>query len=677
MKTIRYMADREMLPPVFLQTTQPSGAYFGMCKDYEERHRAYCEKWGYEYLHETVPQITNGYPKIRTAKRLIAAGHSHVFLVDCDCLIVDFERDLREATPGSQVIAAAVYPVPWDRWLVHYNTGMAYVQNTPDTLEFLDDVLMAEGRPSDGLGDCEQSRINELLFENPKWSDAGYALPHWWNSIQHFKPSDRDIVAAWHGAYDPITRRQWMQAYAKAHPYPGVDIQSVPTTVDTPPNLTNQSSVDAALRAGEYDKALAFLRAITESNPYEVNAYKDMHALLSRQSDNEGIIQEFRKACAVAPEDVTIHFALAVAYDAIGDFERSDLHYNTAVAIDPHCGFIHAYRAYALLKRGFNCANAESNWRQGLSDYEFSPYMPAHPARRVIRTPIPMWDGKPIPGKRLYVSYEQGMGDGIWIAQWFKLLKERSKATIIVECPPSLMRLYERVKGIDLLVAMRPLEISGYVTTWDEHIPMMSILRVLEIDPSNHSMQPYISVDAPEKIEGDGIKVGFCWQGSRTHSGDSIRSIPWSQFEPLTKMNGIIPVSVQFGENELPNSPSGDFLVTARRIAGCDLIVTVDSAVAHIAGALGIPCYMLIADQCDWRWFSATDKTPWYRSMCLFRQEARDDWNPVIQRVKEQIERDVFIMGMPRNASDGETFRAPIWQVSSSTDQMSASQHPL
>lgn len=202
---------------VYLVTTKPDGPFYGMAKDHEARAKAYCEKWRIEYFHDCIENL-DGFTKIDCAKRLFE-GNSHfkyVFLMDADSMVVDFETDLREALPDNCMVGMSMYPVPWGQWLTHYQAGNIYLKNTDRLVYFLNTVLL--GRSP---GVSEQCVINDLFFGETRYQPRVSTLSHHWNSIQHFAPSDKDIVASWHGAHDGQTRRLWMQAFAKAHPYPG------------------------------------------------------------------------------------------------------------------------------------------------------------------------------------------------------------------------------------------------------------------------------------------------------------------------------------------------------------------------------------------------------------------------------------------------------------------------
>jgi hypothetical protein len=420
--------------------------------------------------------------------------------------------------------------------------------------------------------------------------------------------------------------------------------------------MMDMAQIEALVRdaatEGEIDKALELLRAAQNEWPYDPGGYKFEYNLLLKRQDWPGIIRALKSALAIASDDIETHFGLACGYDGIGDFAMAQAHYDSAVAIDPHCALVRTYRAYSLLKRGWNFPNADRNWRQGLEDYEYAPYVFTGAARRAVRTSAPMWDGGPIPGKRLYVSIEQGAGDMIWLARWLALVKEVSKATVILECDLPMARLMEHIAGVDMLVNARSIAFRGFSTPFDYHIPIFSLMRVLGVTPASvsdiYDDAPYMKVDVEPRTE-ENFRVGFCWYGSKVHSADATRSLSFEQIKPLTELPCVIPVNLQFGDPALPNPITGDFLDTARRIASCDLVVTVDTAVAHLAGAMGIPTLMMVTEQNDFRWFvgrseamvpDACTTTPWYNSIIICRQKKQGEWVEVLEHAKGLILRE-------------------------------------
>jgi hypothetical protein len=226
-----------------------------------------------------------------------------------------------------------------------------------------------------------------------------------------------------------------------------------------------------------------------------------------------------------------------------------------------------------------------------------------------------------------------------------------------VECQPALRPLLATCPGIDRLVGQRePLP------AFDVHLPLLSLPGVFGTDLETiPTTVPYLRID-PAAVERwqrelgtEGFKVGIVWQGSTSHRGDRWRSMPLAQFAPLAAVPGVRLISLQKGAGSeqlaalgglFPVVDLGDrldaggaFLDTAAVMAGLDLVVCCDTAVAHLAGALGVPVWVALAYAPDWRWLLGREDSPWYPTMRLFRQDRRGDWDGVFARLADALRR--------------------------------------
>jgi tetratricopeptide (TPR) repeat protein len=281
----------------------------------------------------------------------------------------------------------------------------------------------------------------------------------------------------------------------------------------------------------------------------------------------------------------------------------------------------------------------------------------------------PQWRGEPLQGKSLVVWFEQGYGDMIQFGRFLGELKARGAARITLVCYPALKRLFERAEAVDTLIG------SGKFSTLEDVRAMLdhdywtlpfSIPRWLETTPSTLPRAVYLTPDPAlaqawaARLSGlPGLKVGLVWRGNPAHDNDHNRSLPGLRvLAPLWRLPGVSFVSLQTrvrtGPNADPRAPLPpertldpdlplldlgselqDFADTAALISRLDLVISVDTATAHVAGALGAPCWVLLpAERTDWRWTRAGDRTPWYPdTLRLFRQAQPGDWFPVIQRI--------------------------------------------
>jgi tetratricopeptide (TPR) repeat protein len=259
------------------------------------------------------------------------------------------------------------------------------------------------------------------------------------------------------------------------------------------------------------------------------------------------------------------------------------------------------------------------------------------------------WDGESIIGRRVLVVHGQGLGDMIQMARYLPRLRARA-AHVTLECPPTLEPLFRTLSGIDLIVKPGSVEPNAF----DVFLRMMSLPRLLGETGSPEGNAPYLRVPAehlarwrkPARIDG-ALRVGLVWAGNPFHPLDRWRSLFLTDCEPLSEVRGVRWTSLQVGPRAAEAAGSGhwlercdreifDFADTAAIIAQLDLVIAVDTAVAHLAGALGVPVWLLLRPRPDWRWLRKEHITPWYRSMRLFHARRRE-WSGVIEQVASRL----------------------------------------
>jgi hypothetical protein len=248
---------------------------------------------------------------------------------------------------------------------------------------------------------------------------------------------------------------------------------------------------------------------------------------------------------------------------------------------------------------------------------------------------------------------EQGLGDMIQFIRYLPLLKERG-GTVLVECPPFLMPLFSRCRGIDQLIPEQ-----SALPPFDVQAPIMSLPAFLDtrLDTVPATV-PYLFPDEGlvaewrQRIQAlPGFKIGIVWQGNPYHPRDRWRSIPLSQFAAL-QIPGVELISLQHGPGteQLDQTPIatrltddldkdvGGFMGTAAVMKNLDLVISVDTAATHLAGGLGVPVWLLLSAIGEWRWMVGRDRSPWYPTLRLFRQTTLGQWGPVFERLAEEIE---------------------------------------
>jgi len=318
----------------------------------------------------------------------------------------------------------------------------------------------------------------------------------------------------------------------------------------------------------------------------------------------------------------------------LGDFSASLEWWSKAIELFPLDPSLRTMRAMANLTLG--------NWEEGLPEYEFRlAHTPVIPAKGV-----PRWAGdSPLRGKRLLLVLEQGIGDCIQFVRFTEILCWAG-ATVSLSLPEThakaLTPLFDWALPFGSIA-------SPDDTDFDYWVPAMSLPLLWKWrSPSPQLAYVRIPKD-PVPLPGDAPHVGFCWAGNPEHPNDRYRSIHRSEDAlALTSVEGIDGYSLQWlgdGANAAPilngNLNSGIALTswvdTARSIEQLDLVVTVDTAIAHLAGAMGKPVWLLVASNPDWRWGLRGEKTNWYPTMKIFRSSGLDNWQPVIERVRADL----------------------------------------
>ncbi len=306
------------------------------------------------------------------------------------------------------------------------------------------------------------------------------------------------------------------------------------------------------------------------------------------------------------------------ALQTLGRFEEALHSYDMAVRLGPNVPGFRVHRGLCRLLLG----DFENGWR----DYEHRRPPPHRP-----------WP-EPLVGKTVLLTAEQGLGDAIMFARYAAMVKARG-ATVLLRVPPPLVRLMATLPGVDRLVTAEDPD-------HDFACPLMSLPLAFGTEPGT---VPYLSADPAlialwaDRLPTSGRrKVGVVWSGNADHPNDRNRSIPLASFARLIEGDAdfvALQTDVRPADEPalrdilMPDAEDRDFADTAALIASMDVVVTVDTSVAHLAGALGKPVWILLAHEPDWRWMLGREDSPWYPSARLFRQSQPGDWDSVLDRV--------------------------------------------
>ncbi len=382
----------------------------------------------------------------------------------------------------------------------------------------------------------------------------------------------------------------------------------------------------ALLVAGRPCAASSALRRAVALDPGDADALDAFGLAEHALNRYESAAQWLARAVEAAPGRPDTLVNLGVVLRDARRFAQADARFAEALALAPGRADVHLARAVGRLVRGDLAA--------GWEGFE----------RRWRRFPSPAWAGEAVEGRTVLLHAEQGFGDTIQFARYAPMLARRG-ARVVLAVQPGLVRL---LRGLDPAVMV--LAQSDPPPAHDAHCPLLSLPRGFGTTLATVPAQiPYLAAD-PEAAAAwrerlaarPGLRVAFVWAGNPKHINDRNRSIPVDALAPLFGVPGIRPFSLQTADaarsaHRLPlenlEPHIRDFADTAAVLANLDLVVAVDTAVAHLAGAMGRPCWVLLPYAPDWRWLLERSDSPWYPSLRLFRQERPGDWGPVIGKV--------------------------------------------
>jgi tetratricopeptide (TPR) repeat protein len=386
---------------------------------------------------------------------------------------------------------------------------------------------------------------------------------------------------------------------------------------------------------GQFDEAIEYARKAIAIEPNCFEAYINLGNALIQFERLEEAAQVLAQAVQIAPRSSEAHSNLGNSYFRNGNPRESISHFKRALELWPGYNEARLNLALALLTMG--------DFAAGWKEYEIRRESPG-----LLRPDIfaPMWDGSPLGGKRILLHAEQGIGDTIHFARYIPMVRKMG-GRVILECQRPMQPLLRGAEGVEECIAR-----GEPLPAIDVHCSLLSLPGVFKTTLETIPVaKAYISADPgkarywKEKLAAlPGKKVGLVWAGGSEHFNDRNRSMPLDALAPLSQIQGISLISLQKGD--AAGQSSGplklhdwtaelcDFSDTAALIANLDLVISVDTSVAHLAAAMGKPAWVLLAKVADWRWLTARDDSPWYPTVRLFRQEMAKQWQaPVTQAV--------------------------------------------
>jgi len=445
----------------------------------------------------------------------------------------------------------------------------------------------------------------------------------------------------------------------------------------------------ALLKANKLEEAITHCQEALRLKPDFAGAHNNLGIALRRQGRLEEAEAHCRQALGIIPDFPEAHNSLATALLRQANWEASLTHYHQALRLKPNFPEARWNRSLLWLALG--------DFEQGWPEYEWRWTQPGH-TRRQFRELL--WDGSDLAGRTILLYAEQGLGDTLHFIRYAPLVKQRGGKNVIVECRPQLLRLLAGVPGIDQLVAEGSplpafdvqaalLSLPGIFHTTLDTIP--ATVPYLHPDAQlveqwrksamcdvrcAMSEEPHLTSHIAHRTSH--VLVGIGWQGSPTYGYDNLRSFPLRHFERLAQVEGVQLISLQKGpgtdqleqlriadcglrierqetnpllESAIRNpksaivdlgsrldEDSGPFMDSAAIIKNLDLVVCSDTALPHLAGALGVPVWLALPLVPDWRWLLEREDNPWYPSMRLFRQTRQGQWEGVFDRMAEELQ---------------------------------------
>lgn len=427
-------------------------------------------------------------------------------------------------------------------------------------------------------------------------------------------------------------------------------------------------------RAGEREQAVALYRQVLRDDPDNADALHLLGVIASESGERATAIALIERALALSPRMAAAWNNLAGILCDEGRLDEAGLRFLHALRLEPR--FTEAWYNLGNVRQqqrrfeealecydralAINPDHAHTHWNRGLlhlllgdfdkgwEDYEWrwrNPDLPTPEANY----PQPEWDGANLASAPIFLYAEQGMGDAIQFARYVPLVQERG-GSVILGCERPLAGLFARLPGIQAIVTP-----GSAIPPFACHASLLSLPRIFGTRPESVPARvPYLACDeARARAWGErlarapGLRVGVVWSGNPAQKVNGVRSCPPALLAPLARLPGVSAFSLQ-KEPGAGGVPPGfhdlatdltDYAETAACLINLDLVISVCTSIAHLAGALGRPLWVMLAYNADWRWLCEREDSPWYPTARLFRQEKRGDWPGVVEHIARELDR--------------------------------------
>lgn len=399
---------------------------------------------------------------------------------------------------------------------------------------------------------------------------------------------------------------------------------------------------------GRFERAIACFEKALELGAMGIEPENDLGAIQLKQGNLDEARRFFQRVLSAVPGHCNAQVNLGHVLAALGSHSEALARYASVIKVQPDHAEAHFGAAVQQLLMG--------RLRQGWKEYEWR-FERSEGARLHLASPSPeaqRWQGENLNGKRILLRAEQGMGDTIQFCRFVVRLQAMG-ARVYLSVQESLVDLLRSLEGIEGVCALGQEKRFEPYEYWS---PLLSVARLLDVSLHNiPDRVPYLQAEAgalqrwkkqlDAHVAGGKLRVGLVWAGNPDHENDRNRSLPLLQLDSFANQHCAF-FSLQLGVDAqqlaksalAPVSLAGqlcNFSETAAAVANLDLVIAVDTSVAHLAGALGRPVWLLLPFNCDWRWLLERSDTLWYPTMRLYRQPGRGDWPAVVARLAQDL----------------------------------------
>ncbi len=408
---------------------------------------------------------------------------------------------------------------------------------------------------------------------------------------------------------------------------------------------------DAAAREERYAEAADQYQHALELQPDNAALLNQAGMVLEKLGRSDEALRHLRRALALLPGDPEVTFNVGMVLEGQSDYAAAIEAYSAVLRAAPAHGEAALSRALSLLASG----DFARGWRENEARYTAKL---AYPRVTPPELPFPMWRGEPLQGRRVLLVGEQGYGDQIQFIRFAASLAARG-AVVDAAVDPRLLRLCEGASGVRrvlvgvdrgaaeydywTLMLSVPLHLGTTLASVPASVPYLRRPPAADIDKWAARLAP---------VAGGRLKVGLVWAGRDRKLS---KTMAFETLSPLARVRGACFVGMQFGEAPVVagfpdlqlGAEIGDFADQAALLVNLDLLITIDTAASHLAGALGLPVWVMLPANADWRWMKDRADSPWYPTLRLYRQPVRNDWTPVLDRIARDLEALAARTGRP------------------------------